>query len=80
MIGALHGTKWIPKDWYDNIEDGKGPEKGTRGRTFILATSKTLAKIDPTTLKAPVYDPKYFSSSSASAFSAAASSSAGDTQ
>jgi poly(ADP-ribose) glycohydrolase ARH3 len=40
LVGALHGSSWIPARWYDNIENG------VHGRDEILAVGKELAAID----------------------------------
>lgn len=43
LVGALHGSKWIPKRWYDKIENDK------QGRDFIIELAKKLATLDLTT-------------------------------
>lgn len=43
LLGALHGAKWIPKRWFDKIENGK------HGRDFIIELAKKLATLDCTT-------------------------------
>jgi len=40
LVGALHGSSWIPPRWYDNIENG------IRGREEIVAVGKKLAALD----------------------------------
>jgi hypothetical protein len=40
LCGALHGTHWIPKRWYNNIENGD------RGRDYAVGIAKQLAKLD----------------------------------
>jgi len=40
LLGALHGSKWIPKRWFDKIENGK------RGRDFIIHLAMQLATLD----------------------------------
>lgn len=42
LLGALHGTSWIPRRWHDKIENGK------HGRDFITALAKKLATLDVT--------------------------------
>jgi poly(ADP-ribose) glycohydrolase ARH3 len=41
LAGALHGTAWIPRRWYDNIENE--PEIG---RDYITDTARQLAMLD----------------------------------
>ena len=41
QAGALHGTDWIPKRWYDNIEN-----KPETGRDVIMDVARQLSKID----------------------------------
>ncbi len=41
LCGALHGAAWIPKRWFDNLENAPGV-----GRDFIIETAKQLAKLD----------------------------------
>ena len=41
QVGALHGTTWIPRRWYDNIENH--PETG---RDVIVAIARQLALLD----------------------------------
>lgn len=40
LCGALHGCSWIPKRWYDNIENGE------RGRDYAVKLARNLAKLD----------------------------------
>jgi poly(ADP-ribose) glycohydrolase ARH3 len=40
LVGALHGTAWIPARWFDNIENG------ARGRDEIAALARRLAGLD----------------------------------
>ncbi len=40
LVGALHGTSWIPVRWYENVENG------VHGRDEILAVAKQLARLD----------------------------------
>ena len=40
LVGALHGSSWIPARWRDNIENG------VHGRDEILAVGKKLAGLD----------------------------------
>jgi len=40
LCGALYGTKWIPKRWYDNCENGP------RGRDFTVKLSLELCRLD----------------------------------
>jgi poly(ADP-ribose) glycohydrolase ARH3 len=40
LVGALHGSSWIPARWFDNIENG------VHGRDEMLALARRLAKID----------------------------------
>jgi len=40
VMGALHGTRWIPDRWYEELENG------ARGRDWVIDTAKKLAKLD----------------------------------
>jgi poly(ADP-ribose) glycohydrolase ARH3 len=40
LVGALHGSSWIPARWYDNIENG------VHGRDEIVALAQRLATLD----------------------------------
>jgi poly(ADP-ribose) glycohydrolase ARH3 len=40
ILGALHGTQWIPRRWWDGIENGK------RGRDYAVALAEKLAQVD----------------------------------
>ena len=40
LVGALHGSSWIPARWYDNIENG------VHGRDEIVALARRLAGLD----------------------------------
>jgi ADP-ribosylglycohydrolase len=40
LVGALHGSLWIPARWHDNIENG------TRDRDEIVAVARLLAGLD----------------------------------
>jgi len=40
LVGALHGTAWIPARWYDAIENGE------RGRAEIVTLARRLARLD----------------------------------
>jgi poly(ADP-ribose) glycohydrolase ARH3 len=39
LVGALHGTSWIPARWYDNIENG------VHGRDEIVCVARRLATL-----------------------------------
>jgi len=39
MIGALHGTKWIPNRWFNNCENGE------RGRDYAIDLGKKLSEL-----------------------------------
>jgi len=39
LVGALHGTAWIPKRWYDNLENGEF------GRDWCVAKAKQLSAL-----------------------------------
>lgn len=32
LAGALHGTHWIPKRWFNNLENGSISDEGMKGR------------------------------------------------
>lgn len=49
MVGALYGTSWIPKRWFDNIEN-----QPVTGRNVFIATGKALAKLDLCPAKKPL--------------------------
>jgi poly(ADP-ribose) glycohydrolase ARH3 len=38
--GALHGDQWIPRNWFDNIENGR------HGRDKIIELGRNLAALD----------------------------------
>jgi ADP-ribosylglycohydrolase len=40
LVGALHGSAWIPARWYVNIENGK------HGRDEIVAVARQLSELD----------------------------------
>jgi len=40
LVGALHGSSWIPARWYEHIEDG------VHGRDEIVAVARRLAGLD----------------------------------
>jgi len=40
LCGALHGTKWIPKRWFNNCENGE------HGRDYIIHLAKNLCSLD----------------------------------
>jgi len=40
LAGALHGTQWIPKIWYENLENGEF------GRDYAISLGKKLATLD----------------------------------
>lgn len=40
IIGALHGTSWIPTRWFHPIESGP------HGRDYCIKTAKSLAKLN----------------------------------
>ena len=40
IVGALHGSSWIPARWHDNIENG------LHGRDEIVALARRLAGLD----------------------------------
>jgi len=40
LLGALYGSSWIPKKWFDNIEN---EDRG--GRDWIIDISKKLLKV-----------------------------------
>ena len=40
LMGALHGSSWIPAGWYDNIENG------VHGRDEIVILARQLAGFD----------------------------------
>jgi len=41
LLGALYGTAWIPKRWFDNIEDNTW-----QGKKFIIESATKLALLD----------------------------------
>lgn len=41
ILGALHGTKWIPLRWWDGVENGK------RGRDYAVSLAERLAELSP---------------------------------
>lgn len=41
LVGALHGKNWIPKRWYDNIENN-----GEYGRDALEKVAKELTMLD----------------------------------
>lgn len=47
VVGALHGTSWIPKRWYAKLENG------ARGRDWVVNLGKDLAKLDLNSVKEP---------------------------
>jgi ADP-ribosylglycohydrolase len=42
LMGALHGTAWIPARWRDNIENGE------QGRDVIVALGRRLSRLNVT--------------------------------
>ena len=40
IVGALHGTRWLPSRWYENIEN-----EGACGRDGIIDMAKRLAQL-----------------------------------
>ncbi len=40
LMGALHGSAWIPDRWLDNMENGEF------GREFIKTLAKQLAQVN----------------------------------
>jgi ADP-ribosylglycohydrolase len=40
LVGALHGTAWIPSRWYEMMENGR------HGRDEIVDVGRRLAKLD----------------------------------
>jgi len=40
LCGALYGTRWIPKRWYDNCENGP------RGRDYAIQLASELCRLD----------------------------------
>jgi len=42
LCGALHGTKWIPKRWFDNCENGE------HGRDYAIKLARGLCVLDLT--------------------------------
>jgi len=47
IVGALHGTHWLPSRWYENIEN-----EGAFGRDGIIDMAKRLAQFDFRTVAA----------------------------
>jgi ADP-ribosylglycohydrolase len=47
LAGALHGTSWIPRRWFDQMENQ--PEVG---RDYLIRLARQLAKLDLRTLGA----------------------------
>jgi len=47
VIGALHGTSWIPIKWYNKLENG------SRGRDWVVNLGKDLAKIELNSVREP---------------------------
>jgi ADP-ribosylglycohydrolase len=39
LVGALHGSSWVPARWYDNIENGR------HGRDEIVGLARALAAL-----------------------------------
>eukprot|EP00828_Plagiopyla_frontata_P030243 TRINITY_DN3931_c0_g1_i1.p1 TRINITY_DN3931_c0_g1~~TRINITY_DN3931_c0_g1_i1.p1 ORF type:complete len:201 (-),score=36.41 TRINITY_DN3931_c0_g1_i1:63-665(-) len=39
ILGALHGTKWIPVRWFENLENGKF------GRDYLINLAKELKNV-----------------------------------
>ncbi|KAK9824227.1 hypothetical protein WJX72_008668 [[Myrmecia] bisecta] len=42
MAGALHGSSWLPAEWWDNLENGAD------GRDTIVEVARELSKLDVT--------------------------------
>lgn len=42
IMGALHGVSWIPKQWFDGLENG------TRGRDWAVGIAEQLSKLELT--------------------------------
>mmetsp|Transcript_43497 Transcript_43497/g.114758 ORF Transcript_43497/g.114758 Transcript_43497/m.114758 type:complete len:670 (-) Transcript_43497:250-2259(-) len=40
ILGALHGVSWIPRRWWDNLENG------SRGRSYAVNLGERLAQLD----------------------------------
>jgi poly(ADP-ribose) glycohydrolase ARH3 len=40
IVGALHGTSWIPKNWWDSVENGK------LGKDYIVGMAQKIAQLD----------------------------------
>ncbi|ELR19104.1 ADPribosylglycohydrolase superfamily protein [Acanthamoeba castellanii str. Neff] len=40
IMGAMHGTSWMPKHWYDNLENGD------YGRDYCIRIARGLAALD----------------------------------
>jgi len=40
LVGALHGAQWIPKIWYENLENGEF------GRDYAISLAKNLSNLD----------------------------------
>jgi poly(ADP-ribose) glycohydrolase ARH3 len=47
IVGALHGTEWIPARWYDHIE-ANSEENMERGKEFAIELAKKLATMNLT--------------------------------
>jgi poly(ADP-ribose) glycohydrolase ARH3 len=41
LAGALHGSSWLPRRWFDNIENRPGI-----GRDYLIGVARQLAKLD----------------------------------
>jgi poly(ADP-ribose) glycohydrolase ARH3 len=49
IVGALHGTEWIPARWYDHIE-ANSEENMERGKEFAIELAKKLATMNLTSV------------------------------
>lgn len=47
LVGALHGSHWIPARWFDHIEPNS-EENLNRGKEFAIELAKKLAAMDLT--------------------------------
>ncbi len=48
IMGALHGTNWIPKRWFDNFENEKRGGDSMGGKDRIIYLGRKLANINLT--------------------------------
>ena len=47
VMGAKHGSAWIPRRWWDNLEEGE------HGKYHVLSTALQLADLDLQDYSAP---------------------------